>query len=182
MEKINASTVLKFWFEELTPKDHFVKNPKLDEDIRQRFSDLYDRALRGETEDWRQTPEGRLAEIIVLDQFPRNMFRDSAQAFQSDERALTLAQEAVRVGADQKLPPHQRAFLYMPYMHSEEREAHRQAIPLFSQPGLELNLKFEIQHKEIIDRFGRYPHRNKILNRQSTPEEIEFLKQPNSSF
>lgn len=178
----DSSVVLNFWFQELTPKDHFSKNLALDEAIRNRFAEVYQQALDGKTTVWRQTPRGRLAEIIVLDQFPRNMFRDTAQAFQSDAQALKLAMDAVAVGADQDLSSNERAFLYMPYMHSEDLTVHEQAVVLFAQPGLEFNLKFEMAHKAIIDRFGRYPHRNKVLNRKSTAEEIEFLNQPGSSF
>lgn len=177
-----SSEVLDFWFQELTPKDHFSKNLELDETIRKRFAKVYQQALEGKTSVWRQTARGRLAEIIVLDQFPRNMFRDTAQAFQSDAQALELAMDAVRVDADQDLAINERAFLYMPYMHSEDKNVHSKAVALFSQPGLEFNLKFEMAHKAIIDRFGRYPHRNQVLNRKSTADEVEFLNQPGSSF
>jgi uncharacterized protein (DUF924 family) len=132
--------------------------------------------------EWRATPEGRLAEIIVLDQFSRNLFRDSPLAFASDDMALVLAQEAVRTGADQALPQQQRLFLYMPYMHSESRRIHAIALSLFESLGLAENLQYERAHKAIIDRFGRFPHRNAVLGRESTAEELEFLRQPGSSF
>ena len=118
----------------------------------------------------------------MLDQFSRNLFRDSANAFSYDAMALTLAQEAVSRGVDKMLPIEKRAFLYMPYMHSESKCIHKEAEKLFKQEGMEHNYEFELQHKAIIDKFGRYPHRNIILNRHSTPEEIAFLKEPNSSF
>ena len=130
----------------------------------------------------RASPEGQLAEILVLDQFSRNMFRDDSRAFAQDVLALVLAQEAVRSGADQSLSPTERAFLYMPYMHSESAAIHVEAVRLFDQPGLKGNLEFEHRHKAIIDRFGRYPHRNAVLGRDSTAEEREFLKQPGSGF
>lgn len=174
--------VLQFWFQELDPKMHFSKNSELDEKIRERFLKTYHEIIEGKTADWRNTPEGRLAEIIVLDQFSRNMFRDTAQAFAADDLALNLAMTAVHVGDDQKLSLEQRSFLYMPYMHSEDRKVHEQAVILFSQKGLEFNLKFELLHKKIIDRFGRYPHRNQILKRTSTKEELSFLKEKGSSF
>jgi len=132
--------------------------------------------------DWRSNALGRLAEIIVLDQFSRNIFRDQSSAFAWDAQALVLAQEAVTAGALEQLESSQQAFLIMPYMHSESKMIHEQAIKLFSRPGLEFNLDFEKRHKVIIDRFGRYPHRNEILGRQSTAEEQEFLKQPGSAF
>lgn len=174
--------VLQFWFSELTAKDWFRKDEKLDQMITERFERLLQAAGACELYDWRQTPDGRLAEIIVLDQFSRNIYRDNAKSFSQDALALALAQEAVAIGADMALPVTQRAFLYMPYMHSESLLIHEQAVKLFQQTGLETNLNFENRHLAILERFGRYPHRNAILGRQSTPEEIEFLAQPGSSF
>ena len=131
---------------------------------------------------WRTTAEGRLAEIIVLDQFSRNVYRDTPRAFAQDVPALVLAQELVASGQDRSLSIAQRTFAYMPYMHSESALVHVQAVALFSQPGMEDNLNFELRHKAIIDRFGRYPHRNAVLGRPSTPEELAFLSEPGSSF
>lgn len=177
-----AQDVLRFWFEELDPKMHFAKSQDLDLQIRNRFLTTYNGIVAGKTSDWRKTPEGRLAEIIILDQFSRNMFRDLPQAFAADPLALKLAMEAVHAVDDQRLPIEQRAFLYMPYMHSEDPKVHEHAVLLFSQKGLESSLKFEFAHKKIIDRFGRFPHRNKILGRLSTEEELLFLKEKGSSF
>jgi uncharacterized protein (DUF924 family) len=118
----------------------------------------------------------------VLDQFSRNLYRDDARAFAQDVVALVLAQEAVSLGLDANLATAQKAFLYMPYMHSESLVIHAAAVTLFSQPGLEFNHDFELRHKAIIERFGRYPHRNAVLGRTSTPEELEFLNGPGSSF
>lgn len=174
--------VLNFWFEELNPKDQFAKNDQVDQTIRERFLPTVEAALRGELFAWRENGLGRLAEIIVLDQFPRNVFRNSPRSFAGDPIALTLAQEAVRLKVDQTLETRQRAFLYMPYMHSESALMHEIALKLFNQPGLEENFRFEKLHKKIIDQFGRFPHRNQLLGRNSTPEEIEFLKTPGSSF
>lgn len=179
---LSADDVKQFWFEELNSAQWFKKDPAVDQIIVRRFSHLYRQAVQCELYHWRITPQGRLAEIIVLDQFPRNIYRDSAKAFASDALALALAQEAVRQGDDRVLPPVERSFLYMPYMHSESPAIHSQAMELFDQPGLEENLRFEARHKDIIDRFGRYPHRNSLVGRESTPEEVEFLKQPGSSF
>ena len=123
-----------------------------------------------------------MAEIIVLDQFSRNIYRDQAQAFAYDSLALALAQEAISLQLDAQLSPEQRSFLYMPFMHSESKLMHEYALKLFQRLGNEINLSFEKKHKIIIDRFGRYPHRNEILGRTSTAEELEFLTQPNSSF
>jgi uncharacterized protein (DUF924 family) len=170
--------VLEFWFRTLKPADWYKKSDELDNKISDRFEALYHRIVAGETADWRETPAGRLAEIIVLDQFSRNMFRGSAQSFAADPLALALAQEAVRSGADRELDDKQRAFLYMPYMHSESRQVHEDAMVLFEDLP---NLSFEIKHKAIIDRFGRYPHRNEILGRKSTAEELEWME-TNSGF
>lgn len=122
------------------------------------------------------------AEIIVLDQFSRNIFRHTPQAFAYDSMALVLAQEAIDHGASQSLNAIERSFLYLPFMHSESQRIHQIAEQLFRSNGIDQNYEFELKHKAIIDRFGRYPHRNEILGRTSTAEEIEFLKQPNSSF
>ena len=177
-----ADEVLSFWFEELTPKDWFKKDDSFDTLCAERFGDTLISAALGEFFRWRTTPEGRLAEIIVLDQFSRNIYRDTAKAFAQDPLALALAQEAVHHGYDQQLNAEQQGFLYMPYMHSESTVVHEQALILFAQPGMESKHPYEVKHKEIIDQFGRYPHRNAILGRTSTAEEVEFLSQPGSSF
>jgi uncharacterized protein (DUF924 family) len=179
---MHPQSVLHFWFTELTPKDHFAKDPALDETIRTRFGASLVAAARCELFAWRTTPEGRLAEILVLDQFSRNIYRDTRQAFAQDALALALAQELVASGQDRSLPLAQRSFAYMPYMHSESALVHTQAALLFAQQGLEDTLRFEQRHQSIIEGFGRYPHRNAILGRESTPEELAFLKEPGSGF
>ena len=179
---VRPEVVIKFWFEETDPKFWWKKDADFDQLIDERFEIAHHMATQGALASWRETPLGRLAEIIVLDQFSRNLYRDSPLAFAHDEQALALAQEAIQAGADLELETNQNAFLYLPFMHSESREAHETALGLFKAPGLESNYDFELKHKLIIDRFGRYPHRNEILGRESTQEEIEFLKQPGSSF
>lgn len=174
--------VISFWFNEIDSSFWFKKDLRFDQDIRDRFAITHSQAVKGELFAWRNEPLGRLAEVIVLDQFSRNMFRDSADSFAFDSLALILAQEAIAVGADKQLKPVEKSFLYMPYMHSESATIHALAVDLFAQPGLENNLEFEHRHKNIIDRFGRYPHRNEILGRKSTSDELEFLQQPGSSF
>jgi len=174
--------VLSFWFNELEPKDWFVSSDEVDKTITTRFGTLLDSAAQCELSTWRNSAKGRLAEIIVLDQFSRNVYRNSAKAFSQDPLALALAQEAIALGLDKELNTIECSFLYMPFMHSESASIHQQAVELFNQPGLENNYDFELKHKVIIDRFGRYPHRNEILGRASTTEEIEFLTQPGSSF
>ncbi len=179
---MHPQVIIKFWFEEIDRKLWFSKNDEFDKILADTFFPIYIAAKSNELYEWRETIEGRLAEIILLDQFSRNFFRNSSQSFATDPLSLCLAQEAVSQKLDLKLSIKQRAFLYMPYMHSESMLIHQQAIKLFSIDGLEDNLRFEIHHKKIIELFGRYPHRNKLLGRESTPEEIKFLTQPGSSF
>jgi uncharacterized protein (DUF924 family) len=139
-------------------------------------------AAAGELYEWRVTARGRLAEAIVLDQFSRNVYRGTPRAFAQDPMALALAQEAVAAGALASLDPTERSFLLLPYMHSESRQIHVVAEALYREFAPASNYDFELKHKAIIDRFGRYPHRNDVLGRASTPEEIEFLQQPGSRF
>lgn len=179
---MDAKEVLHYWFKVLDEKDWWKKSEKIDQDIKLRFAETLTAASANELFHWRNTPSGRLAEIIVLDQFSRNIYRDSSLAFRQDSQALALAQEAIRHGYDKELSTKERRFLYMPYMHSESLKVHEEAILLFSQAGLEDAYRFELAHKVIIERFGRYPHRNEVLGRVSTPEELVFLKEPNSSF
>lgn len=176
------SEVLKFWFEAGSEK-WFNKDPAFDQEIADRFDGLIKQAAAAELYSWRTTALGRLAEIIVLDQFSRNVYRNTPAAFSQDPMALVLAQEAVTAGALQVLTSRdERKLLLMPYMHSESKLIHEQAEKLFKEHTDEETYGFEIRHKVIIDRFGRYPHRNDILGRESSAEELEFLKQPNSSF
>ena len=174
--------ILRFWFEEIDPSQWWKKDDAFDQLIRARFSEIHAQATRCELYDWRADARGRLAEIIVLDQFSRNMFRGSPLSFASDPLALALAQEAVSVKADLALSPTERSFLYLPFMHSESLKIHAVAMDLYQRNGIQSNLDFEIRHKQIIERFGRYPHRNGILGRSSTEEELEFLQQPGSGF
>ena len=174
--------VLDFWFDELSPADWWKKDTNLDELIKSKFLELHRQASNGELFEWRDTPSGSLAEIIVLDQFSRNIFRGTPRSFLYDGMAIVLAQFAIKNNFDKKLEPTQRGFLYMPFMHSESAIIHEQAKQLFSQPHMEDNYEFELKHAAIIEKFGRYPHRNSILGRESTQEELKFLKQSNSSF
>jgi len=174
--------IIQFWYTEIPPRNWFVKDLAFDTMLKRRFGDIHQKATAGELAHWRQKPLGKLAEIIVLDQFSRNLFRNSSKAFAYDGQALVLAQSAIEQSADLALLPKQQSFMYMPLMHSESSLIHQQAVLVFNQPGLEDNYSFELKHKAIIDRFGRYPHRNGILGRLSTPQELEFLSQPGSSF
>lgn len=179
---INQHDILNFWFSTEAQPLWFVKNTDFDQQIISRFRTTLEQARQAELWLWRDTAEGRLAEIIVLDQFSRNIFRNQAQAFAQDPLALMLAQEAISLSLDKSLSVEQRSFLYLPFMHSESKIIHQQALQLFEKLGNSINLDFEHRHKIIIDRFGRYPHRNEILGRVSTAEELQFLTEPNSHF
>jgi uncharacterized protein (DUF924 family) len=174
--------VLKFWFEEITPNDWYVKDENLDLKMTERFIALHSAVVAGECSNWRVDPEGRLAEILVIDQFSRNIYREDPKSFIYDPMALALAQEAIRGNHHKNFNSFYRQFLYMPFMHSESQYIHNTAMLLFSEPGLEDSFKYELQHKEIIDRFGRYPHRNKILGRTSSPEEELFIEKTGNIF
>lgn len=179
---ITLDTITHFWFTEIDRALWFKKDADFDRLLEERFGALHAQASLGELSAWRDTPHGRLAEIIVLDQFSRNLFRNSPKAFAQDGMALVLAHEAVRIGADAALSAQERVFLYMPYMHSESAAIHETAVELFTRNGIPENLDFELKHKAIIDRFGRYPHRDAVLGRENTPEETVFLQEPGSSF
>jgi uncharacterized protein (DUF924 family) len=171
-----ADDVIRFWFEESSPQIWFVKDAVVDEEIRSRFLDLYWRTRQSAVSNIPVSGRDALAAVIVLDQFPRNMFRGSAEAFATDELALSIAQQAIAASLDKQLEQVLRVFLYMPFQHCEDRAVQQRSIELLAALGETEFLPYAREHKEIIDRFGRYPHRNAILGRISTPEEIEFLK------
>lgn len=184
-----AREVLDFWFADATaPRaEWFRKDPAFDARIRERFGPRVDEALAGRHDDWAGTPEGALALIVVLDQFTRNLFRDDPRAFAGDARALATARRLVAAGDDQRLPPLQRAFAYMPFEHAEDLAAQDEAVRLFTalaarSPMHAEMLDYAHRHRDVIVRFGRFPHRNETLGRVSTPEELAFLQQPGSRF
>jgi uncharacterized protein (DUF924 family) len=179
-----AQSIIDFWFEEISPKQWWVKSVEFDQLIRQRFLSLYTEIHAGQHAHWLNSAQGCLARIIVLDQFSRNMFRDMAESFQTDALALAAAKHAINVGFDLDMPSNHKAFLYMPFMHSEALDDQEKAIDLFTAAGPDLaeNLKSSERHKAIIEQFGRFPHRNQILGRPSSKTEVEFLKQPSSRF
>lgn len=173
--------ILNFWFKELQAHQWWKKDEALDMLIKEKFLNIHTQAINGELWNWRTTAEGSLAEIIIIDQFSRNIYRNQPEAFLYDGMALILAQNAIFRQLDKQLIPLQRSFLYLPYMHSESIKIHGEAVGLYKSLGLESNYLFELQHKAIIEQFGRYPHRNKILDRNSTDDEITFLE-TNSGF
>ncbi|WP_446311789.1 DUF924 family protein [Vibrio vulnificus] len=174
--------IIDFWFNELEPMQWWQKDEAFDLMIKSRFGELHDKAKSGELASWREIPLGALAEVIILDQFSRNIYRNKPESFTCDSMAVTLTQFAIANGLDSQLSDIQKVFLYMPFMHSESKLIHIEAVKLFESVGIESNIEFEYKHKAIIDKFGRYPHRNEILGRESTEAELEFLKQPNSGF
>lgn len=179
---MSYDNILAFWFKDITSSKWWVKDSDFDSLIKDRFLTLHQQANQCELFEWRKSAKGRLAEIIVLDQFSRNIFRNTSNAFSSDPLALALAQEAVSLGKQHELNQIERSFLFMPYMHSESLNIHNIAVELYKSNGIQSNLEFEIKHRNIIEKFGRYPHRNEILNRESSNEEVVFLEQPGSAF
>ena len=167
--------IIRFWFVEHGPDDWFSGAADFDARLTERFADTHARIAAGEAFSWRATAGGRLAEIIVLDQFSRQLHRGSPKAFAQDGMALVLAQEAVAGGFDRALEPQRRMFLYMPYMHSESLVVHEEAVRLFAALGIEEQLKYEVAHFDCLKRFGRYPRRNAALSRESTPEELKYI-------
>lgn len=188
MNAPDFSEILDFWFgppdspERGRPrKVWFQKSDSFDAEIRSRFLGTWERAARGELERWQATPLACLALVVVLDQFPRNMFRGTARAFSSDSAALAASESLVGRGFDRPLLPVERVFAYLPFEHAEDLAAQRRSLALFET--LDSGYRdYARRHYEIVSRFGRFPHRNAILGRQSTAEEIEFLSRPGSSF
>lgn len=197
------SRILDFWFGDLKdgevpPQElsrmWWAKNRDIDEYIRKNFENDLLSAVKGELGDWESTPRGTLALIILLDQFSRNMYRDTPRAFSQDTQALSTAEKGIEKGFDKGLHPVMRVFFYMPFMHSESKDMQNRSMALFgalekdfTSPRelaemLSDNMEYAERHRAIIEHFGRFPHRNRILGRESTTEEIEFLKQPGSSF
>ena len=167
--------ILNFWFEELSTDDWFSDNEMLDLKMVEKFIAIHSKAISGELFNWRKDPLGRLAEIILIDQFSRNIFRDDPKAYASDGMALALAEEGIKENSHIFFDINQKQFFYMPFMHSESRDIHEIAVTLFSEPGLENFLTYELNNKKIIDQFGRFPERNSILGRINTPEEELYL-------
>ncbi|MGD1917736.1 MAG: DUF924 family protein [Pleurocapsa sp.] len=183
MEKFYLSSeVLNFWFSEEVKSLWFKKSIDFDSKIKRLFLETYQLAKAGKLDSWQELADSALALIILLDQFPRNMFRHSPQAFATDAQAVRVTEFAISNNYQQSLSTDRQVFLYMPLMHSENKANQAQCVDLFEKLGKEDNLKFAIKHKKIIDRFGRFPHRNQILGRESSIAEKEFLTQPGSSF
>ena len=188
-----TNQILEFWFGKPDDEDYgkyhkawFIKNLEFDKEVRSRFLQVYQQAAAGELDNSKTSSQSCLALIILLDQFPRNMFRGQPQTFATDSLALAYARYAVDRGFDKELLPIQRQFIYLPFEHSENLGDQHQCIELFSTlkdyPECASGVDYAYRHFQVIERFGRFPHRNQILGRESTPEEAEFLQQPGSSF
>ena len=197
----NVETILRFWFgtadddlevAEQCARLWWKKNPQVDNEIRERFAAVLEAAVNGERDEWLKDARGRLALIIVADQFSRNMYRDTPRAFAADKFSLSWCKDGLEIGADRALRPIERVFVYMPLEHSESIDDQNRSVALFSDlaasvPSGQRKLfdgyvDFAVRHREIVQRFGRFPHRNAILGRESTAEEVDFLQQPGSSF
>ena len=182
--KDSQGDILAFWFEEVQPQQWFQTNPDFDSLIRDRFMPAYEKARDGILDDWRQDADGCLALCLLLDQFPRNMFRGTKQAFATDAKALVISKYALSKGFDQVLAPVKRRFLYLPFEHSENLNDQRKCVELFEKMTKDdpLGYEYALKHLKVIEQYGRFPHRNKILGRMNTPEEEEYLAQPGAGF
>lgn len=178
------SHVLDFWFERTQPAQWFQVNPEFDEAIRVEFADAYDLATRGVYDDWKNSSDGCLALCLLLDQFPRNMFRGTPQSFATDAKALVIAKFALAKGFDQVLSPIKRRFLYLPFEHSENLNDQRKCVELFEKMKKDdpLGYDYALRHLKVIEKYGRFPHRNNILSRMNTPEEEDYLAQSGAGF
>lgn len=175
MQHNTPQDILDFWYAVAQRAQWFASTPQLDAAIKQRFEPIWQAAVRGELADWLSSPHGCLALAIILDQFPLHMFRGTAQSFSSTQQSITVVKHAIAQGFDQQIDKAQVAFLYLPLMHSEDLAEQDLCVTLFAAAGLENNLRFAQHHREIVRRFGRFPHRNAILGRASSAEELAYL-------
>ena len=180
MMNTSPQQIIEFWFSDRIKNQWFSSTPELDKEIFRKYGSIFDDASIGMLDDWMNDPEGCLALIILLDQFPLNMFRDQAKSFQTERKAIEVAFNAINNKYDQKLERDKRVFLYMPFMHSENLSDQDMSVRLYTENRLEANIGFAEHHREIIRKFGRFPHRNKILKRESTDEEKHYLASKNA--
>ncbi len=180
MKKITAEQIIDFWFSPRVQKLWFNSTLDFDREIYDNYNNTYELAFSGKLHAWSDSGLGSLALIIILDQFPLNMFRNLPKSFESESQALQVAKDALKRKKDSELSKEQKAFLYLPFMHSENLQDQDRAVELFAAAGLVENLKFAKHHRDIVRKYGRFPHRNAILGRSSTPEEIEYLQSENA--
>lgn len=176
--------VLSFWFEEIEPAQWFQKNDNFDAEIRERFHVTYEMAKKDLCSDWTRESDGVLALCLVLDQFPRNMFRSSPKAFETDSKILLIVKEALHKGFDKVISSARRRFVYMPFMHSEHLKDQKRSVELFESLKEEEPLSYEyaLKHMDVIEKFGRFPHRNETLGRDSSEEEMKYINLPGAGF
>ena len=172
---VNAEELLDYWFSESVAKLWFNSTPEFDQELRDKFMDTYQAASEGQLNDWQETAKGALALVIIFDQLPLNMFRGKPESFAAEAKAREIAGQSIDNGFDQTFTDKQKAFLYMPFMHSEDLDDQDRSVALYEKANLNDNLRFAHHHREIIRRFGRFPHRNDILGRESTQEELDYL-------
>ena len=170
-----ANDIIEFWYSPRIKKQWFASTPVLDQEIFKKYAKLWKYAASGGLDDWSDTAEGSLALIIILDQFPLNMFRNQAVSFSTEEKAIEVAAKAIKKNFQYQIEKNKRSFLFMPFMHSENLDDQNLSVKLYRLNELEANYRFAEHHREIIKKYGRFPHRNKILGRQSTDKEIVYL-------
>lgn len=176
--------ILHFWFEEVEPQQWFQKNPELDKIISERFISNYEMARDGLSDGWSSDADGALALVILLDQFPRHIFRNDPRSFATDKKALLFAKEAIHKGFDQLLEPVKKGFLYVPFQHSEDLRDQERSVELMGAMKEEnpTGYDYAVRHRDVIQKYGRFPHRNAVLGRENTPDEEEYLAQPGAGF
>lgn len=172
---INAESIIDFWFSETCKSCWFNSTPEIDQQIKQSYESLWLSASRGELDEWREQPHSALALVIILDQFPLNMFRGSGQSFSTEAASRDIARYAIDKEFDASLSNEQKMFLYLPFMHSEDIKDQNYSVELFTKAGLDENAKWAEHHRNIVKQFGRFPHRNSLLGRESSAEEIQWL-------
>jgi len=172
---IAAKEIVDFWFSDRVKQQWFSSNSELDKEIVEKYEALWEKASLGELDDWSEDPDGCLALVIILDQFPLNMFRGEAKSFKTERRSAEIARHALEKKLDRKIEKEKLAFLYMPFMHSEDLADQELSVKLYRENDLETNIGFAEHHRDIIRRFGRFPHRNSILGRESSAGELQYL-------
>lgn len=175
-EKLQPADIINFWYSEKIKPYWFNSNKQLDDDIKKQYEESWKNAIRGDFNAWKEAPVGCLALAIIFDQFPLNMFRGEVKSFSTEAMAIKISKYAIEKGFDKEIDKDKLAFLYMPLMHSENIDDQNLSVEVFEKAGLKENLEFAKHHREIIKRYGRFPHRNKILNRESTEDELSYLE------
>lgn len=170
-----SEEIIHYWFSDRIKSQWFSSTPELDREILDKYEALWDKAVQGELDEWSKSPTGSLALVLLLDQFPLNMFRNQAKSFSAEKKALEISRNAINLKLDQKIERAKIAFLYMPFMHSEDMDDQDISVKLYREKGLVNNIKFAEHHRDIVRKYGRFPHRNKILSRESTEEELIYL-------